>query len=372
MALKAAAAIKGSILIFTAVIIMYCCIALLATLCLLHSALTLPVAPAVAADCKVFYTGQCPGDDSCLCTLDEPCSASSLPCVRNASSPTTNCGGACRKVAHGLCPGGSSCLADVGECDSPPSYAWGPDVSDYQGSVDWAAVKAAGASFAFTKATEGLSFTCQTFAPNWQGMRSAGIGFRCRIHMFRIQTALVMFCACYVLLLILHLRGAYHFGHPGEDPTAQAQFFVQTVGALGDGEVLVLDIEVASSNTSLRSTQDVASWSKDFVDAVCSLANIPPSRVLIYTGAWFWYMFFAGCQFVAGADTASGTLRREAAACAPTILSGLAATRRHPLCQVAGLTGRSGSTPTRLKFQASAVAWIAPTSAAVMEIYTHG
>ncbi len=140
---------------------------------------SLPVAPAAAADCKVFYTGQCPGDDSCLCTLNEPCSSSSLPCIRNSS--TSNCGGACRKVAHGLCPGGASCLADDGECDAPPpppSYAWGPDVSDYQGTVDWSAVKAAGASFAFTKATEGVTFTCQTFAPNWQGMRDVGIGLR--------------------------------------------------------------------------------------------------------------------------------------------------------------------------------------------------
>ena len=147
---------------------------------LVSCAAALPVPPAVAADCKIFYTGQCPGDDSCLCTLNEPCSSSSEPCIRNAS--TSNCGGACRKVAHGLCPGGTSCLADTGDCDAPPpppSYAWGPDVSDYQGSVDWAAVKAAGASFAFTKATEGVTFTCDTFAPNWQGMRDAGIGFRC-------------------------------------------------------------------------------------------------------------------------------------------------------------------------------------------------
>ena len=90
--------------------------------------------------------------------------------------------------------------------------------------------------------------------------------------------------------MIADFRGAYHFGHPGEDPQAQAKYFVDTVGELRAGEVMVLDIEVASSNASLHSAQDVASWSKDFVDAVCSLANVPPSRVFIYTGAWFWYL----------------------------------------------------------------------------------
>jgi lysozyme len=87
---------------------------------------------------------------------------------------------------------------------------------------------------------------------------------------------------------LFRCRGAYHFGHPGEDAQAQAKYFVDTVGQLGNGEVMVLDIEVASSNASLHSAQDVASWSKAFVDAVCALANVPPSRVLIYTGAWFW------------------------------------------------------------------------------------
>jgi len=49
-------------------------------------------------------------------------------------------------------------------------------------------VKAAGASFAFTKATEGVTFTCDTFAPNWQGMRDVGIGFRCALHMIQCLT----------------------------------------------------------------------------------------------------------------------------------------------------------------------------------------
>ena len=69
-------------------------------------------------------------------------------------------------------------LSSAAALPVPPSYAWGPDVSDYEGAVDWTAVKTAGASFAFTKATEGTTFTCETFATNWEGMRHVGIGLR--------------------------------------------------------------------------------------------------------------------------------------------------------------------------------------------------
>jgi hypothetical protein len=96
----------------------------------LHLALSLPVAS--TANCRVFYTGQCPGSSDCLCTLNEPCSADQ-PCVRNASIGA-GCAGSCRKVAHGQCPGGDNCLAglmrplkplthkptppsDIGSCD---------------------------------------------------------------------------------------------------------------------------------------------------------------------------------------------------------------------------------------------------------------
>lgn len=76
-------------------------------------ALTLPLAS--TANCRVFYSGQCPGSADCLCTLNEPCGAGQ-PCVRNASIGS-GCSGSCRKVAHGQCPGGDNCLADIGSCD---------------------------------------------------------------------------------------------------------------------------------------------------------------------------------------------------------------------------------------------------------------
>ena len=44
----------------------------------------------------------------------------------------------------------------------------GPDVSHYQGSVNWASVKAAGVGFAIAKATEGSSYVDAQFKANWQ------------------------------------------------------------------------------------------------------------------------------------------------------------------------------------------------------------
>ena len=44
----------------------------------------------------------------------------------------------------------------------------GPDVSHYQGTVNWASVKAAGVGFAIAKATEGSSYVDAQFKANWQ------------------------------------------------------------------------------------------------------------------------------------------------------------------------------------------------------------
>ena len=64
----------------------------------------------------------------------------------------------------------------------------------------------------------------------------------------------------------------------------------------------------------------------------------------------------------------SGTLRRGAVACAPTIPCGSAATHRPPQCPVVGRIGPSGNTPIKPKFQASVVASIAPTSTVSIKI----
>ncbi len=94
---------------------------------------------------------------------------------------------------------------------------YGIDVSNWQGFVDWPAVRASGHVFAFTKATEGVTFVDHTLTFNRQAMAAEG----------------------------MVLRGLYHFAHPDlHTPAEEAQHFLETVGPLAQGEVPVLDLEV--------------------------------------------------------------------------------------------------------------------------------
>lgn len=91
----------------------------------------------------------------------------------------------------------------------------GIDVSRWQGSIDWRAVRAAGYDFAFIKATEGATWTDPNFVQNRNAAREVGIA-----------------------------SGAYHFFRATSKVEAQVDHFVQTVGQLHKGELPpVLDVE---------------------------------------------------------------------------------------------------------------------------------
>lgn len=79
----------------------------------------------------------------------------------------------------------------------------GIDVSQYQGKIDWQAVKGSGITFAIIRASVckpgGILKVDTRFAENWAGAREAGI-----------------------------LRGAYHYLR--QEAEGQARFFVDTVG----------------------------------------------------------------------------------------------------------------------------------------------
>src|SRR5581483_8614255 len=127
----------------------------------------------------------------------------------------------------------------------------GIDVSYYQGTVNWQSVKEAGNTFAFARATYGSSKADSKFSANWPAMKTAGI-----------------------------IRGTYHFYVSANDPTAQANLFLQTVGHLESNDLPpVLDVESGSGTTNL--VNGVQQW-LDIVEQ--GLGRTP----MIYTGVSFW------------------------------------------------------------------------------------
>jgi MYXO-CTERM domain-containing protein len=158
---------------------------------------------------------------------------------------------------------------DLGSSDQQitvcgPTTVKGVDV--YHGdnggkAIDWNKVKAAGVSFAFAKATESTNFTDSMFATNWAGMKSAGI-----------------------------VRGAYHFFHSDVDPTQQATFFLSTVGALEQGDLLVLDLETMNN----QSQATVLAHAETFMAAVKSLSGVTP---ILYTSPAFLSSFGTLSQY---------------------------------------------------------------------------
>jgi lysozyme len=167
-----------------------------------------------------------------------------------------------RVVALGVVAITAACSAsneDLGSSDEQVTVCGqttvkGVDVyhGDNGGSaIDWAKVKAAGISFAFAKATESTNFTDSMFATNWAGMKSAGL-----------------------------VRGAYHFFHSDVDPTAQATFFLSTVGTLEKGDLLVLDLETTNNQTQAT----VLAHAETFMAAVKSKSGVTP---ILYTSPAF-------------------------------------------------------------------------------------
>jgi lysozyme len=152
------------------------------------------------------------------------------------------------------------------------SNAVGEDRSSFQNVAGWA-----GDSFAFSKATEGTSWSDPTFDANWASAAAGG-----------------------------KVRGAYHFFHPADNAVAQAQFFMSVVKARGlrAGDVLIADVEIsagadgmegygseraaARAHEGLRSLPPgftaaaVGAGALAFLDEVRALAG-PGCRVVLYS-----------------------------------------------------------------------------------------
>ncbi|HEX6838166.1 MAG TPA: GH25 family lysozyme [Polyangia bacterium] len=149
---------------------------------------------------------------------------------------------------------GGVAVADdaLGTCAAGPVVN-GIDVSHYDGTIDWAMVKASGIDFAFMKATENTTFVDPDFAANWKAAGAAGV-----------------------------IRGAYHFFRPEVDAVAQADFFVATAGVPARGDLpLALDLEV----TDMVAGATVAADARTFLARVQQKTGRVP---IVYTSARVW------------------------------------------------------------------------------------
>ncbi len=131
----------------------------------------------------------------------------------------------------------------------------GVDVSSFQGTgIDWAAVKNFGISFAWAKATEGLTVNDGAFTVNEANARAAGV-----------------------------LIGAYHFAHPdthlglaGADEEAAHFWSVVSnyIGGSGTYLMPVLDYEVTVTNVSPPYTAaTLSAWANEWCLDVSKLCR---------------------------------------------------------------------------------------------------
>ena len=157
---------------------------------------------------------------------------------------------------------GSLTLLSVPHASADTSQVPGMDVSGHQGNVDWQAAWAAGARFAYIKATEGTGYRNPYFAQQYNGSYQVGM-----------------------------IRGAYHFARPDvSDGPAQADFFVAHGGAWSpDGKTLppMLDIEYNPYGPTCYglSPQAMTDWIKAFSERVHARTSRWP---MLYTTTDWW------------------------------------------------------------------------------------
>ena len=138
---------------------------------------------------------------------------------------------------------------------APDAYAvHGIDVSRYQGAIDWPAVRAAGISFTFIKATEGGDLVDPAFPANWQGAAQAGMP-----------------------------RGAYHFFYFCRPAEEQARWFIQHVPRDRAALPHVLDLEWNHLSPSCTRRPDGATVRAEATRFLDILTAHYGQRPVIYT-----------------------------------------------------------------------------------------
>ncbi len=132
---------------------------------------------------------------------------------------------------------------------------YGIDVSEFQGSINWSKVKAAGKDFALIRVSDGTGHLDPDFTNNWKNAKAAGL-----------------------------VVGAYQFFEPAENPTSQADLLVSHLTSVGYGAgdlPPVIDVEVTGGASHATIIANVNTW----LQRVMSRTGRLPS---LYTSPGYW------------------------------------------------------------------------------------
>lgn len=154
----------------------------------------------------------------------------------------------------------------------PGRAAAGIDTSSYQhpegAKIDWLAVRAAGVSYAYVKATEGSDLVDPWFRRDWAGVAAAGL-----------------------------YRGAYHYSRPEPgSAVGDADHFLDVVGRLNRPGDLPPALDVEQSGG--MDPDALAAWVADWVAEVRQRTDRTP---VIYTRSSFWNAEMGGTVRFSGA-----------------------------------------------------------------------
>ncbi|MBP6832463.1 MAG: hypothetical protein KA978_16880 [Deltaproteobacteria bacterium] len=153
----------------------------------------------------------------------------------------------------------------VGElvvCGSGPTVE-GIDVSQWQSTVNWPMVRAAGKRFAIARILHWPTRDTQ-FDRNWREIRANGL-----------------------------IRGAYIYFDPRYEVAAQADIVVRAVGRLGQGD-LPVTLDVEQPPPGLPSPTRYAAMVRDLADRIEAGTG---RRPMIYTGRYYWPSYVQSTAF---------------------------------------------------------------------------
>lgn len=153
----------------------------------------------------------------------------------------------------------------------------GIDVSQWQGTIQWSRLPAAGVRFAIIRLSNNMSLDTR-FDQNWSAARAAGV-----------------------------MRGAYHYFNPTTNAAGQANFFVDHLLAqgFGDGDLPpMLDVEYTNVDTNGDGSPDRPSVTPSaYQAAIRAWVNVIRARLnrepIIYTGGYYWDGFVQSSEWAA-------------------------------------------------------------------------